>query len=103
MTKRANLTNTRFSEIGATPFLLAAVTADAELMKTLAELGADPLLTNNEGTTALMAAAGVGTRSPGEDAGTEDEVLEAMEVALSLGADLNAVDQHGETAMHGAA
>jgi ankyrin repeat protein len=103
MTKRANLTNTRFSEIGATPFLLAAVTADAEFMKTLADLGADPLLTNNEGTTALMAAAGVGARSPGEDAGTEEEVLEAMDVALALGADLNAVDNHGETAMHGAA
>jgi uncharacterized protein len=103
MTKRANLTNTRFYELGTTPFLLAAVTADAELMKTLAELGADPLLTNNEGSTALMAAAGLGARSPGEDAGTEDEVLEAMQVALALGADVNAVDKHGETAMHGAA
>ena len=28
-----------------------------------------------------MAAAGLGTRSPGEDAGTEDEVLEAVQVA----------------------
>jgi ankyrin repeat protein len=43
MTKRANLSNTRLNEIGATPFLLAALTADAELMKTLAALGADPL------------------------------------------------------------
>ena len=103
MTKRANLTNTRFSEIGATPFLLAAVTADAELMRTLKELGADPLATNNDRTTALMAAAGVGARSPGEDAGTEEEVIEAMELALSFGADINAVDSHGETAMHGAA
>jgi ankyrin repeat protein len=103
ITKRSNLTNTRFNEIGATPFLLAAVTADAELMRTLAALGADPLLPNADRTTALMAAAGVGTRSPGEDAGTEEEVIEAMEVALALGADINAVDSHGETAMHGAA
>jgi uncharacterized protein len=103
MTRRANLTNTRFSEIGATPFLLAAVTADTELMKTLVALGADPLLTNNEGSNVLMVAAGLATRSPGEDAGTEEEVLEAMELALSLGADVNAVDSHGETAMHGAA
>lgn len=103
MTKRSNLTNTRFNEIGTTPFLLAAVTADAELMRTLAELGADPSLTNNDRSTALMAAAGVGARSPGEDAGTEEEVIEAMDVALSLGADINAVDAHGETAMHGAA
>ena len=45
MTKKANLNNTRLNEIGATPFLLAALTADAELMRTLAALGADPLLT----------------------------------------------------------
>ena len=50
-----------------------------------------------------MAAAGLGTRSPGEDAGTESEVVEAMQVALELGNDLNAVDKNGETAMHGAA
>jgi uncharacterized protein len=103
MTKRANLNNTRFSELGATPFLLAALTADAALMKTLADLGANPLLTNDEKSTPLMAAAGLGTRSPGEDAGTEEEVLEALQVALDLGASLNAVDDHGETAMHGAA
>ena len=43
MTRKANLNNTRLNEIGATPFLLAALTADAELMQTLVELGADPL------------------------------------------------------------
>ncbi len=103
MTKRRNLNNTRFNELGATPFLLAALTADAALMKTLTELGADPLLPNNEKSTPLMAAAGLGTRSPGEDAGTEEEVLEALQAALDLGADVNAEDDHGETAMHGAA
>jgi ankyrin repeat protein len=103
MTKRVNLTNTRFKEQGATPFLLAAVTADAEYMKALVDLGADPLATNEDGSTALMAAAGIGTRSPGEDAGTEEEVIEAMQLALDLGNDINAVDSHGETAMHGAA
>ena len=36
MTRRPNLNNTRANEIGATPFFLAALTADAELMKTLA-------------------------------------------------------------------
>ncbi len=68
MTKRANLTNTRLNEIGATPFLLAAQTADAELMRTLAALGADPLLPNVDNSTPLMIAAGLATRSPGEDA-----------------------------------
>ncbi len=50
-----------------------------------------------------MVAAGLGTQSPGEDPGTEPEVLEAVAVALALGNDLNAVDKNGETAMHGAA
>jgi len=103
MTRRANLNNTRLNEIGATPFLLAALTADAPLMRTLAALGADPSLTNADGSTPLMVAAGLATRSPGEDAGTESEVLEALQVALDLGADIDAVDNNGETAMHGAA
>jgi ankyrin repeat protein len=103
MTRRVNLTNTRFNEVGATPLLIAAVTADAEYMKVLVALGADPKAVNNDGSTALMAAAGIGTRSPGEDAGTEEEVIEAMQVALDFGIDINAVDSHGETAMHGAA
>jgi ankyrin repeat protein len=103
MTKKANLSNTRLNEIGATPFMLAALTADAELMKTLAALGADPLLPNADNSTPLMAAAGLATRSPGEDAGTESEVIEALQVALDLGADVNAVDNNGETAMHAAA
>jgi uncharacterized protein len=50
-----------------------------------------------------MMAAGLATRSPGEDAGTESEVIEAVQVALTLGADVNAVDDNGETAMHAAA
>jgi ankyrin repeat protein len=103
MTKKANLNNTRLNEIGATPFMLAALTADAELLKTLAALGANTQLTNVENSTPLMAAAGLASRSPGEDAGTESEVLEAIQVLLDLGADINAVDSNGETAMHSAA
>ena len=103
ITARRNINNTRHREVGSTPFMLAALVADAELMRTLAELGADPLAKNDEFSTPLMAAAGVGTRSPGEDAGTEEEVIEAVRVALDLGGDINAVDDNGETAMHGAA
>ena len=88
---------------GATAFLLACKTADAELMRLLVELGADPKLPNSDGSTPLMVAAGLGTRSPGEDAGAESEALEAVKLALDLGNDLNAVDKNGETAMHGAA
>ncbi len=94
---------TRLNFIGGTPFLLAARTGDAPLMRLLADLGADPLLPNEDGTTPIMVAAGVGTSSPGEDPGTGPEVLEAVEVALELGGDLNGVDDNGETVMHGAA
>ena len=103
MTRRAPVGTTAFNMIAATPFLMAARTADAPLMRLLAELGADPLLTNEDGTTPLMAAAGLGVYSPGEDPGTEREALEAVKVALALGGDVNAIDKNGDTAMHGAA
>jgi len=103
MTRRANLCNTRLNEVGATPFLMAALTDDAELMRELAKLGADPSIPNADNSTPLIVAAGLATRSPGEDAGTEDEVVEAVQVALDLGNDINAVDKNGETAMHAAA
>src|SRR5206468_5415787 len=38
-----------------------------------------------------------------EIAGTEPEVIEAVQLLLKHGADVNAVDANGETAMHGAA
>ena len=103
MTKKVNVGLTSLNTMGATPFLLAARSADAQLMRTLAALGADPKISNADNATALIVAAGLGTRSPGEDAGSESEVVEALQVALDLGAGVNAVDDNGETAMHGAA
>ncbi len=88
---------------GATPFLLAARKADVPYMRELVGLGADPLLANKDGCTPLMAAAGIGTFAPTEEAGTEPEALAAVEYLLGVGADVNAVDRNGETAMHGAA
>ncbi len=49
--------NGRLNRTGATPFLLAAETADVPLMRLLVELGADPLLPNAD---QLHAAAGGG-------------------------------------------
>lgn len=88
---------------GATAFLLAADRGDVPLMRLLVKLGADPLVGNAQGTTPLLAAAGVGTNEPQEEAGEESEALEAVRMLLDLGADVNTVDANGDTAMHGAA
>lgn len=89
---------------GCTPLILASKTADLPYMQTLIELGADPTITNADGCTALLAASGIGVKSlVDEDPGTEAEVIAAISFLLSLGLDLNEVDNNGETVMHGAA
>jgi ankyrin repeat protein len=94
-----------FSRVGATPFMLAAFTADAAFMRELIKVGADPSLGNRDNCTPLMAAAGIGVGGAEADevAGTEPEVIEALQLLLELRADVNALDANGETAMHGAA
>lgn len=87
----------------ATPFLLAAKTADLPLLKQLLELGADPTQSNADGCHALMAAAGIGAVAVGEEPGTEEEVLAVVQWLHDLGLDVNTVDKNLETAMHGAA
>jgi ankyrin repeat protein len=91
------------NSVGATPFLFAADRSDVALMGTLLELGADPFIPNADNSTALMAAAGLGTTSPEEEGGTEAEAFVATTLLLDRGADINAVNDKGDTAMHGAA
>jgi ankyrin repeat protein len=95
----------KFSTKAATPFLMASATSDIAYMKLLLELGADPSIPNIENCTPLIVACGihVGSDQATEAAGEEPEVLEAAKMLLRLGADVNAVDANGETAMHGAA
>jgi ankyrin repeat protein len=93
----------RLNQSDATPFLFAADTADVPLMRLLLKLGADPTIPNADHCPPLLAAAGIGTFAPGEEAGTEEEAIEAVKLLLDLGANINAVDDNGETAMHGAA
>jgi ankyrin repeat protein len=96
-------TSSKVESDGATPFLFAADRSDVPLMRLLLEFGADPLLPNLSNTTPLMAAAGLGTTEPLEEAGEENEALEAVKMLLDLGADINGVDNNGDTPMHGAA
>lgn len=88
--------------VGATPFFVAAVVADIPTMKLLLANGAEPGLTMNDKTTPLMVAAGLG-RSNGDSRVTDETSLEAVKVLLDLGADMNAANAAGETALHGTA
>lgn len=92
----------RLWDPGATPLLTAAKAANGELMRLLAAHGADPSITGNDGTTPLMAAAGVG-RTEGQTMVTEESALEAVTLALELGNHINAARSDGWTALHGAA
>jgi ankyrin repeat protein len=97
----------RLNRLGATAFFLAAKNTDVEVMKVLAEAGADATIRSADGTTPLMVAAGLMIWDPGEDggslAGQEDEVLEAVRMCVRLGNDVNATNQYGETALQGVA
>ena len=84
--------------------MLAALTADAELMRRSPRSAPIRSLPNDDNSTPLMVAAGLGHALAGRGcrhrergAGSRDRSL------LDLGADVNAVDNNGETAMHGAA
>jgi ankyrin repeat protein len=88
--------------VGATPFLIAAQANDVAIMRELLARGADPKLPTNQGTTPLMVAAGIG-HLPGMSRSTEANALEAIKLLVQLGADVNAVNKSGDTALHGAA
>ena len=92
----------RVSLVGATPFLLAAMDADVDVMRALAAAGADTDAATDEFTTPVMAAAGLG-QVPAETQVTPEEALAAVRAALELGADVNQVNHEGRTALHGAA
>ena len=92
----ANLT------VGSTPFMKAATTSDVRMLRLLLEHKADPNIATQNGTTPLMAAAGLNWAEI-SSLGTEDDALEAMKLMLERGADVNAANNNGETALHGAA
>lgn len=88
--------------VGATPFLLAAMAGEVAVMRVLVEGGADPRRTAKDGTTALMVAAGLG-RYLAESRVSTGKAMEAAKFALAQGIDVNATNDAGSTALHGAA
>ncbi len=106
--------------VGATPFWLAARFTAPDIMRLLVDHGADPLFVHHadykepayarprlEATTALMAATGMGGgrlqawMSLGR-ADVEAQTLEAVQLAVRLGVDVNAIDTDDRTALDGA-
>ena len=88
----------------ATPFFLATVSADVELMRLLADAGADISAKGFGNNTPLMVAAGAAqdatTRRNAEEL---QSAVEAVQLLVELGADVNAANDDGQTAMHAAA
>ncbi len=104
-------------EKGGTPFLLAAKYLEPELMRLLTAAGADPLLTFDDGATALMAAVGlrmsrattrrsrlIAPELVRAEWAAEDRVLATVEAAVDAGAAgaIDAANGAGDTALHGA-
>jgi ankyrin repeat protein len=108
--------------VGATPFWLAARFAQADVMRLLADHGAnprfvhrasyhagDPAEPKQEVVSAAMAALGIGGPPAGDSAvaawvrparvESEAAVLDAIQLAVSLGADVNLPNTDGRTAL----
>ncbi len=90
---------------GTTPLLRAAKAGDIPGMKVLLAAGADAKLSTRAGITPLMAAAGMGSKE--EDSTgrfkTQDEAIDAIDLCIKAGADVNAANSSGQTALHAAA
>lgn len=87
---------------GGTPFYLATLVGDVEVMKLLLAKGADRRITAKDGTTPLMVASGI-AHADNESRVSEAEHLAAAKLALELGDPIDATNRAGFTAMHAAA
>ena len=103
---------------GATPFVLAAKYLEPDLVRMLAEAGADARMPMEDGTTALMAAVGLGLSRATDrrsrliapelvaaEWGDEALVVETVRAVIAAGgaAGINKPGRGGDTALHGAA
>jgi ankyrin len=88
---------------GQTAFLRAALSGDTKVMRLLLEREADPNISTLAGTTPLMAAAGVNWTVAQTYTVSKESLLEAIQISLDHGADVNAVNSMGVSAVMGAA
>jgi uncharacterized protein len=88
---------------GQTPFIRAALSGDIEVMRLLLEHGADPNIATAQGSTALMAAAGINWIPAQTYSHPEADYVEAVKLCLDRGASANATNSLGLAAIHGAA
>jgi len=88
---------------GQTPFIRAALSGDIDVMRLLLQHGADPNLATTQGSTALMAAAGINWIPAQTVTRPEANYVEAVKLCLERGADVNAINSLKLAAIHGAA
>jgi ankyrin repeat protein len=87
---------------GATAFWRAAQSSDTAAMKLLIEYKADPKIAAKSGETPLMAAAGIGWAA-NWSVNAPVPLIDAVKYCVELGDDVNAADNRGYSALHGAA
>ncbi|HUI79441.1 MAG TPA: ankyrin repeat domain-containing protein [Bryobacteraceae bacterium] len=91
---------------GTTALMRAAKANDVGAMKALLNGGANPFLTQADHTTVLMIAAAGGAVFGGYAQGlpvTEEGAIQAIQLCIDRGVDVNAFNSNGLTAMHRAA
>jgi uncharacterized protein len=88
---------------GQTPFIRAALSGDIAVMRLLLQHGADANIATAQGSTALMAAAGINWIPAQTYTRSEADYVEAVKLCLERGANVNATNSLKLAAIHGAA
>ena len=92
---------------GGTPLYRAVRAVDLAAVKLLLDRGANPGMAIGDGSAPVMAAAGLGAPRGGDEevteAGDRNDPVDVLKALVEKGADVNAVNDAGMTALHYAA